>query len=183
MLDSIQSRGGLIAIVMSILAIFLSGLFFGGTYFIFTTVQDSLEGVDCVITDNVYFDTCQDWFAMSIYPFLSLKSIIVWFSYFFIFALVLGMFVMSYKSGKSPALIGVLILSTFVLAYFGIELSNVYRTMLDNPLFYEMMTPFNIYNKIMINFPWFIGIIGLLTSGISIVNYQKVKPNEGDLDY
>jgi len=183
MTNNIQNKGGLVAIVLSILAIFLSGIFFGGTYYIFETVETALEGVDCVITDNVYFDTCQDWFSMSIYPFLGLKSIIVWFSYFFIFALVIGMIVMSYKSGKSPALMGVLILSTFVLAYFGIELSNVYRTLLDNALFYEMMSPFNIYNKIMLNFPWFIGIIGLLTSGISIVNYRKVKPNQGDLDY
>jgi hypothetical protein len=182
-LSDITNKGGMYAAVFSILAIFLSGMFFGGTYYMFNTVQDSLENVDCVITDNAYFEDCQQWFDMSIYPFLALKSILVWFSYFFIFALVLGMFVMSYKSGRSPALMPVLILATIGFTYMGIEMSNVYRTMLENPLFYSMMTPFNIYNKIIINFPWFIGVVGLITSGISIVNYQKVKPNDGDLDY
>jgi len=90
---------------------------------------------------------------------------------------------MSYKSGKSPAMMPVLILTTILFTYLGIELSNAYRVMLENPLFFSMMTPFNIYNKIILNFPWFIGVIGLITSGISIVNYQKVKPNSGDLDY
>lgn len=182
-IDSIQGKGGLIAVVFSIIAIFFSGIFFGGTYYLFNTIDDSLQDVDCTITDNAYFSTCQEWFELSIYPFLGLRSIIVWFSYFFIFALVLGMFVMSYKSGRSPAMMPVLILTTLIFAYMGIELSNVYRTMLDNALFYEMMTPFNIYNKIILNFHWFIGIIGLITSGISIVNYQKVKPNDGELDY
>lgn len=169
--------------ILSIMAIFFSGIFFGGTYFLFDTLDDSLHGIDCTIEDNVYFDTCQDWFELAIYPFLGLRSIIIWFSYFFIFALVIGMFVMSYKSGKSPVMMPVLILITILFTYLGIELSNAYRVMLDNPLFFSMMTPFNIYNKIILNFPWFIGVIGLITSGISIVNYQKVKPNSGDLDY
>jgi len=181
--NNIQSKGGMIAIILSILAIFFSGIFFGGTYFLFDNLNDSLEGINCTITDNVYFDSCQEWFEFSIYPFLSLRSIIIWFSYFFIFGLVIGMFVLSYKSGKSPAMMPVLILTTILLSYMGIELSNVYRTMLENPLFFEMMAPFNIYNKIILNFPWFIGVIGLITSGISIVNFQKVKPNSGDLDY
>jgi hypothetical protein len=181
--NNIQSKGGMIAIVLSIIAIFFSGIFFGGTYYLFDTLDDSLHGIDCTIENNAYFNTCQDWFDMAIYPFLGLRDIIIWFSYFFIFALVLGMFVMSYKSGRSPAMMPVLILTTILFAYLGIELSNAYRTMLENPLFFSMMTPFNIYNKIILNFPWFIGVIGLITSGISIVNYQKVKPNSGDLDY
>lgn len=176
-------KGGMIALIVSILVIFLSGIFFAGTYMIFEKIDLQLHDVNCEIQDNVYFSDCQDLLELSIYPFLGLRSILVWFSYAFIFALVIGLLVMGYKSGRSPALIGCLILSTLVFAYIGIEMSNIYRTMLENPIFFDMMTPFAIYNKIILNFHWFIGIIGLISSGISIVNYQKVKPNSSDMDY
>ena len=185
MSDFLENKGSLYAILIAIFVIFISGLFFGVSYYVMDTVQTQLETVECDIPNNLYFDDCQGMFALSIYPMLGLKSIFVWFSYIFIFALVLGILVLGYKSGKSPMMVGFLFVITLVFTYLGIEVSNIYRNMLTNDIIYSMLTPFPIYNKIMLNFPWFIGFVGLLSMALSIVNFQRSKVNAGstELDY
>lgn len=165
--------------------IFIGGALMGITYFIMDYTETQFRDIDCEIPNNVFFDNCQDMFELSVYPFFALKNIIVWFNYFFIFAVVLGMLIVGYQSGKNPALIGMLLIFSIFITYLGIELSNAYRTMIENPLFYSMMTEFTIYNKIMLNFPVFIGVISILSVLLSIVNFQKARVNTptSDLDY
>lgn len=184
-LDDIKQYGSIGLIVVSLMAIFMSGIFFGVLYYTMDVTETALKSNDCVIQDNVYVDSCQDLWDLSVYPFLAMREILIWMSFFFIFALVLGMMVAGYQSGKSPALMGVLILFVSLITYAAIEFSNVYRTMLENEVFRNMMTEFTIYNKIMLSFPYFAFFVGLFAVLLSIVNYQKTNVNRdsGELNY
>jgi hypothetical protein len=175
--NNMKSYGSISIIFLSMLMIFVSGLFFGITYFVMDSVQDSFENTDCVISDNLYVDSCQDLWELSIYPFLALKSLLVWGSFFFIFALVIGMLLLGYQSGNNPVLMGFLITIVIIATYTAMYVSNIYRILLDNPLFRSMMTEFTVYNKIMLSFPWFIFIISLFAFILSIVNWQRTRVN------
>lgn len=176
-LDNIKNYGSFSVIIISFIAIFLSGLFFAGTYYIMDVTEDVFESTECTISNNVFVGDCQELWELSVYPFFALKELLIWISFFFIFALVIGMLIVGYQSGKSPVLLGVLIIFIIVLTYLGIEISNVYRTMLDLELFRDMMIPFTVYNRIMLGFPWFIFFVGILSLMLSIVNYQKTSVN------
>lgn len=185
-LDNIRSYGALMAIIFSILAIFVSGIFFGITYYVMDVTETAFQANTCIIENNLYVESCQDLWSLSVYPFLALRELLVWFSFFFIFALVIALLVLGYQSGKSPVLLGLLIVFVIVLTYIGIEISNVYRTMLDVEAFRNMMIPFTVYNKIMLNFPWFTFFVGLLSVLLSVVNYQRTNVNQAsrtELDY
>ena len=177
-LDNIKQYGSITLVIISILAIFISGIFFGATYYVMDITEDAFRTTDCVIENNVYVGSCQDLWSLSVYPFFALKDILIWFSFFFIFALVLGMLIVGYQSGKSPVLLGVLLTFVVVLTYLGILISNVFRTMLENDLFRTMMTDFTVYTKVMLNLPWFVFFVGLLSVMLSVVNYQKVSVNK-----
>ena len=186
LLDDLVNYGGITLVIMSLLAIFMSGIFFGATYFVMDTVQDAFLAQSCDIPNNVYVSNCQDLWSLSVYPMLELRELFIWMSFFFIFALVLGMLIVGYKSGKSPVFLGLLVVFIIVMTYAGIEISNVYRTMLEVDLFRGMMTEFTVYNKVMLNFPWFTFFVGLLSVMLSIVNYQRVNVNQAttaELDY
>ena len=180
-----DALGSLTIIILSILSIFTSGIYFGITYYVMDSVESSLQLMDCDIADNVYFETCQDMFSLSIYPFLALRELLVWASFFFIFALVMGMLMLGYRSGKSPALMGLLIIFVISLSYLAIELSNAFRTMLENQMFRDIMIEFTVYNKVMLNFPWFVFIVSLFSVMLSIVNWQRGRVNAptADFDY
>lgn len=184
-LDNLSEKGGMTIIVVSIFAIFLSGILFGSVYLIMDKAQTGLASSDCVIEGNAYVSSCQDLWDMSFNKFLDLKSILIWVSYFFIFSLVLGLVMLGYSSGKNPAMLGVILVITVVTTYFGIEIANMYRTMLNNAAFFDMMLPFQIYNKIMLNFPWFVAFVGMFSMILGIVNFQKARINSqtSDLDY
>lgn len=184
-LDDIKKYGSVITIVISFILIAISGALMGFTYYTLETVQTGFESTDCVIQNNTLVESCQDLWTISIYPFLNLKDVLIWFSFFFIFALVIGMLLYGYQSGKSPVMMGVLMVFIIGLTYLSIEISNMYRTMLENEIFRNMMIDFTVYNKIMLNFPWFCFFVGLFSVTLSLVNYQKVKTNkfEEDLDY
>jgi len=185
MIETLKKYGSLITIVISFVFIAISGALMGMTYYTLETVQTSFENTDCVIQNNTLVGSCQDLWTISIYPFLNLKEILIWFSFFFIFALVIGMLLYGYQSGKSPVMMGLLVIFIAGVTYLGVEMSNIYRTMLENELFRTMMVDFTVYNKIMLNFPWFCFFIGLFAVTLSLVNYQKTKVNkdEGDFDY
>ena len=74
--------------------------------------------------------------------------------------------------------LGLLIVFVIILTYFGIEISNIYRTMLEIEVFNDIMTPFTVYNKVMLNFPWFSFLVGLLSVTLGIVNYQRTTVNQ-----
>jgi len=141
-----ENRGAVMLILASIITIFLSGLFFAGLYFMMGTVQSGLEGVNCDLPGTSY-GTCQAWFDDTIYKVLNLKSILITWSFIFIFALSLGLLVVGYKAGTNPIYIGVLFLVILGLTYLGIMVSNVYRGLINSPLIYDIMQPFTVYNK------------------------------------
>lgn len=182
-----KGKNAIVLISLSMVAIFLSGLFFGITYYLVDQFQDQFEAVDCDLSISGHYDTCQEWFEDTIFNVLNLKSVLVTFSYIFIFVLVLGMLIVGYQVGGKPIFMGIYFCVCLLLTYGAIIISNIYRTFLENDLVYTIMQPFTIYNKIMLNFPWFIGVISLISVGLSIVNYQRVKENMPDpeniLDY
>jgi len=61
----------------------VSGFFMAISYFIMETLETAFRSVDCLIPQNIYFDTCQEWFNMVLYPVLELRSLFVFASYFF----------------------------------------------------------------------------------------------------
>jgi len=71
------------------------------------------------------------------------------------------------------------------LTYGAIWLSNIYRLLLENEIIRNALIPFTVYNKIMINFPWFVFIISLFSLSFGIVNWQRSRTNTstGELDY
>lgn len=169
-------------LIFSSIAIFLSGLLFGLIYFFMNTLQTALQHVTCVIPGNAYFSTCQGMFGYTIYKVLALKTLLIWASYLFIFTLIIGLLLMAYKKGKSPATVGIMFLISIVFTYISIPISNIYRQILTNPTMYSIVQPFTIYNKIMLNFPWFIGIITVVSLGLSLINFQRSQINTATSD-
>jgi len=183
--DDLTTKGSLVVIILCIFSIFVSGIFFGITYFVMDEVEDAFLSTNCNIADNLYVENCQELWALSIYPFLALRELLIWISFFFIFAMVLGMLILGYKAGKSPVLMGLLVTFIIVLTYGALEISNVFRGMLEIDAFRAMMVEFTAYNTIMFNFPWFVFIVGFMSVMLSLVNYQRSKVNSPteDLDY
>jgi hypothetical protein len=139
--------------------------------------QDHLEDVHCTISNNVFVSDCQELFDFGLYPFLALKSLLVILNSIFIVLLTGGILMLGYQSGKSPWTIGILILLCLVLTYLALHVSNLYQDLLSNPTFYAAMIQFTVYNKVMLNFPWFVFIVSIISSMISIVNYQRTSVN------
>lgn len=164
---------------VAVFGIFLSGIFMSISYYILAAIEAAFLKVNCLIPNNVYFDNCQEWFALSIYPALELRYILIFANYFYIFGIVIGLFYIGFKTKKHPSLFVVHMFLSIVFGYLAIEISNVYRTLLQNPLMYEILTPFPIYNKVMIYFPQFIFFIVFLSGIIGLMGIFKGKFNEG----
>jgi len=183
--EEYRDQGIVMVILLSVISIAVSGLWFGFLYFTLDSVNDAFLSVDCVIENNTLVSSCQELFSLALYPFLALKDVFVWVSFFFIFALVIGMLVLGYRSGKSPVLMGYLVVIVMAMTYLAIHISNIYRELLVNDVFRSMMVEFGVYNQIMMNFPWFVFIVTLMAALLGIVNYQKSAVNKetDDLDY
>jgi hypothetical protein len=183
--EDYKDRGIVLVVLLSVISIAISGLWFGFIYFTLDSVQTAFESTDCVINDNSLIGSCQELFALSLYPFLNLKDILIWVSFFFIFALVLGMLALGYRSGQSPVLMGYFFVIVVAMTYLSIHISNIYRTLLENDIFRDMMVEFTVYNRVMLNFPWFVFIITVMATFLGIVNYQKsaVNKDTDELNY
>ena len=177
-LENSKKYGSTVFIAVALIFMAVSGIFFGVVYYGMETTHTALQAANCTIDNNALVSSCDDLFAYSFYPVLQLRSLLVWFSYFFMFGLVISMLVIGYKSGSSPVLMGVNVIFTILFTYGAIEISNIYRMMLENALFRNMMVPFVVYNKIMIYFPWFTFMLCLAALGLGIVNFQKAEVNE-----
>lgn len=183
--EEYKNYGIVMVVLFGVISIAVSGIWFGFIYFTMDSVQTAFESTDCVIANNTLVGSCQELFALALYPFLSLKDIMVWVSFFFIFALVLGMLVLGYRAGKSPVLMGYMVVVVIALTYLSIHISNIYRDLMLNEVFRGLVIEFTVYNKIMMNFPWFVFIITLMAALLGIVNYQKAPINKvtDDLNY
>ena len=177
---NISSKSSIMVIAISMLMIFSTGVFFGIMYFVMEAAEDGFKENDCDINNNLYFESCQEMWELSVYPFLSLRYIIVYASYFFIFGNVFAMLVIGYRSGQSPAMAGMLMLIISLFTYASILLSNVYRTMTEVVMFREMMLPFTVYNRVMFYFPWFMFVVSLSSIMLAIVNWQRTEVNSVD---
>lgn len=165
--------------VLASFLIFISGFFMSIAFFILATIETAFRTVDCLIPDNVYFTTCQEWFALSIYPALELREIFIWATYFYIFGIVFGLFYLGFKTRKHPSLFVVHVILSIIFAYLAIEIGNIYRTLLENPLMHDILTPFAVYNKIMLYFPQFIFFVIFISGLIGLVGLTKGRFNEG----
>lgn len=159
--------------------IFLSGLFMAISYYILAIIEAAFQQVNCLIPDNVYVSTCQEWFAISIYPALSLRYILVWASYFYIFGIVVGLFWLGFKTRKHPVLFVVHMILSIIFGYLAIEIANIYRTLLQNEMLYQILTPFVIYNKIMLYFPQFMFFVIFISGIIGMMGIVKGRFKEG----
>lgn len=173
----IDNKSSIILIALSMLMIFMSGIFFGITYYTFEALEEGFENNDCVINNNLYVDSCKELWEWTVLPFLALRYILIYASYFFIFGQVFAMLVVGYRSGKSPAMAGFLILVISFFTYASILISNIYRSMLEVSIFYDIMLPFTVYNKIILYYPWFIFILSLSSVMLAIVNWQRTRVN------
>lgn len=157
--------------VMFIIAV--SGFLMALTYFIMDTIETAFKEVDCLIPQNVLFTTCQEWFEMALYPVLQLKTLFIFANYFFIFGLIFALFYMGFRTKKHPALLIVHIVSSIIIGYLAIEIGNIYRTLISNPIMYDMMIPFVIYNKIMLYLPQFMFFVIFLSGIIGFMGIFK----------
>lgn len=176
-LPQATNKGSIIMIALSMFLIFMSGILFGITYFALEATEEGFLENDCVIRNNVYVDSCQELWEWTLLPFLALRYILIYASYFFIFGQVFAMLVIGYRSGKSPAMAGFLIMVISFFTYASILLSNIYRRMLEVSTFNTIMLPFTVYNKIMLYYPWFIFILSLSSVMLAIVNWQRTRVN------
>ena len=184
-LEEMMRYGNLGVVVISLLLIAVSGIVFSFTYFFFDTINTALETNDCVIEGNGIVSTCQELWELSIYPFLELKEILIWLNFFFIFVLVLAMLLLGYQTGFRPIMLGVLVVFEMLVTYGSLYIGNIYRVFVSNAVLRDIFTPFTVYNKIMLNFPWFVFIVSLFSVVLGIVNWQRVRSNtpQSDLDY
>ena len=100
-------------------------------------------------------------------------------SYFYIFGVVIGMFYLGFRTKKHPSLFVVHLILSFIFGYLAIEIANIYRTLLESPLMYEILTPMVIYNKIMLYFPQFLFFTIFVSGLIGFMGIVKGKFNEG----
>jgi len=183
--NEIVSKGGIFKLIVSFIFIAISGLFFAITYFMMDNLNTAFLSANCDIANNSIVSNCQELWELSLYPFLALKEVLIWASFISIFALVAGLLVFGYQSGIRPTLLGFLVIIELLFTYGAIHVSNIYRTLIENSIVRDMLSDFTVYNKIMLNFPWFVFIVSLFSLALGIVNWQKTRVNSSnsDLDY
>lgn len=184
-LREMMAYGNIGVVLISLMLISVSGIFFGFTYFFFDQLQTGFESTDCVITGNDIVSSCQELWQLSLYPFLELREILIWLSIFFMFTLVLAMLLLGYQTGFRPHMLGLLAFFELLLTYASLYVANIYRTLIENDVIRGMLLDFTVYSKVMMNFPWFVFIVSLFSVILGIVNWQRSKINTpiGDLDY
>jgi len=183
--DIRSAKSSVTLVITGLILIAISGMIFAGIYFFMDTIQTGLLSANCQISGNVFFTDCQGMWTLIVYPLLNLKIVLIYLSFFSIFILTIGMLLMGYQSGTKPSLLGVLVLIEILIVYGSIHVANIYRTLLENELIRTAMIPFDVYNTIMLYFPWFVFIISLFALVLGIVNWQRTPVNKvsEELDY
>ncbi len=183
--NSIVSKGSIFVLLISFALIALSGLFFGITYFFIDNINTAMLDADCTIENNVIVSSCQELWELALYPFLAIKEVLIWASFFFIFALVAGLLIFGYQSGTRPTLLGLLVIVELLITYGSLHIANMYRILIENDIMRAMLSDFTVYNKIMLDFPWFVFIVSLFSIALGVVNWQRTIVNSprSDLNY
>jgi len=183
--NEIVSKGGIFLLIISFVFIAASGIFFGVTYFMMDNVNTAFLSANCDIANNSIVSNCQELWELSLYPFLALKEVLIWVSFISIFALFAGLLVFGYQSGTRPTMLGFLVIVEILFTYGSLHIANVYRTFIENDIIRGMLSDFTVYNKIMLNFPWFVFIVSLFSLALGVVNWQRTNINTSanTLDY
>lgn len=184
-LEDMMRYGNVGVLLLSIVMIAFSGLFFGFIYWTMDQTQTAFESNDCVISNNEIVSSCQELWDLSLYPFLEMREILIWLSMFFIFTLTLSLLLLGYMSGFNPIATGLLIFVEMLITYGSLYVANIYRTIISNDVIRDMLIDFTVYNKIMMNFPWFVFIVSLFSIALGLVNWQRSRVNSpsSDLNY
>ena len=95
------------------------------------------------------------------------------------------MLLLGYQTGFKPPMLGLLVVAELLITYGSLYVGNIYRTLISNEVMRDILLPFTVYNKIMMNFPWFVFIVCLFSIALGVVNWQRTRTNTptGDLDY
>lgn len=184
-MNNYVTKGAVFALIISFVLIAASGIFFGITYFFMDNINTAFLSANCTISNNTIVSDCQELWSLALYPILSLKTLLIWISMLFIFALAVGLLVFGYQSGTRPTMLGLLVVIELLMTYGSIHIANIYRTLISNEIMRNLLVPFTVYNKVMLNFPWFVFIVSLFSISLGIVNWQRsnVNTSQGELDY
>jgi hypothetical protein len=166
-----------VVLTISMFTILGSGLFMAISYYVLDRVQTAFQTISCLVPENVYFSTCQEWLALSIYPLLNLKYVLIFGTYMYIFGIVFGLFYLGFKTRQHPILLPIHIVASVGFTYMAIEIGNIYRTLISNDLVVTILSPFVIYNKIMLYFPQFIFFVFFISGIIGFMGLFKNKGN------
>ena len=184
-LDEWMKYGNIGVVLISLVMIASSGLFFGFIYWGLDNIQTGFEGSDCEISGNDNWATCQEMLEDALYPFLEMRDILIWWNILFIFVLVIAMLLLGYQTGFKPWTIGLLAIFELLLTYGSIYIANIYRVFVSNETIRDMLTEFTVYNRVMMNFPWFVFVVSLFSIALGLVNWQRSRVNDSasDLNY
>lgn len=169
----------IVVLGIAMLLIVASGFVLGFVGYFMEITDTALQGVTCDLTGNTLASNCQELFGLSIYPFLALRELFIWFSYIAIFVAVMAILVAGYNAGTSPVSMGIMAMVDILFTYMTLHVSNVYLTLLENNVIRAALTDYSVYNNVMIYLPWFFFIVSIFAIFISIVNYQRTKVNGG----
>lgn len=155
----------------------VSGVLGGLIYFDMNILEDNLLTVNFDIPreNNISSNITdfQDIMEIVVYPFLELRESIIYLTYFMVFGFIISLGIVAYLSTKNPVFFVVHLLYTLAITYFSFILSNAYINMLTQPFLNSLMTPFVVYNKIMLYLPQVVFFTSLLFGAISFISIIK----------
>lgn len=172
---------GMVKILFGILIV---GILIGAIIFSMNTLKTELQKIDIDFSDTAQYKNIQEVFDVYLYPILNLTGFLVTLCHIYIIFLALGFWIMAYKIGTKPVYLGLSIIFLILATWLGVLISNYYVDMMDIEAMPLLVADLTYYNFFMMNFPWFIFLIGLVGIIISLVNFQKPNINtiqESDL--
>lgn len=184
-----NKRGNMEFSNMIILLVFLvivsiSGILAGVLYYdlnlidnVFHTVNFNIPTQNNLTLNNSMTDF-QDVLGVTLYPILGLRTAIPYLVYFMVFGLIIALGMSGYLSSKNHLFFILHILFLAVITYFSILLSNTYAQLLTQPFINQIMTPFAVYNKIMLYLPQILFFTGLLSGIAAFIGIIKPISNQ-----
>jgi len=180
----------IIILVIFLVVVSFGGLLAGMVYFNLTTLDSTLRTInfDLPIQNNASAGNLtdfQDILSIVVYPILGLKESLPYLTYFMVFAFVIALAITAYLTSKNPVFFVVHLLFTFIITYFCMLLSNMYKSLISQPFINQMMINFTIYNKLMFYLPQIVFLTSLIFGVISFINIMKPQSSNvtGALNY
>jgi hypothetical protein len=183
-----------IMLITFLVIVFVSGIIGGLIYYDLGLLDTTLHTINFQIPiqdnstlTNTSITDFQDIMEIVVYPILGLRTSLPYLVYFMIFGFIMSLGITAYLSSKNPIFFILHVLFTSLITYFSIILSGAYINLLSNPFINNIMTPFTIYNKLMIYLPQIIFFTSLLFGIIAFINLMKpianTQLNQTSLNY